>query len=993
MESREESSTAESNHAVTNHPVTSASRPVTVSPVTASPVSVSPVTAHKASAKPKHSDSHSTDASRTSSHNTELDFNYLEGDPNERVVYSDDEDEMKYILNLKRQRSVHSRRSSYESSGRSPHLSPRLSPKPLPSTPSRRLSRSIVTSSAQPVNPSANSSTHDGLRRHSTASILSGAPLATSPHDTQHPDYLGEHATPSPPPLPQQVVSSQSIHDYEILKPISRGAYGVVYLARKRLTGEIFAIKVLKKSQMVAKNQVTHIKHERRILISTARSPYVATLFYSFQSRDYLYLVLEYVPGGDVAALLKNVGCLSESWAKQYISEVVVAVDSLHSQGILHRDLKPDNLLIDKNGHLKLSDFGLSSPTATRLKKNRSRTSSVGSRQASPAQSSPFLLGAPDYLGDEMLKPNHSGSSTGSSAAGEKILGTPDYLAPETIEGKVELTEAADWWAVGCIFFELLYGYPPFNDETPAKIFANITEGHYAFPELPPEMDVSDGAKQLILQLLNTDPEKRLGAGGSEEVMNHPYFGGIDTARLFQTTPEYIPEIANTLNTSNFDDRGAKDVTLPTQDTDLIYSHSPGGSDARQPARHNHHPSPTGSVASSGSYTPNISVHNGSRSNSIVQRESSISSQMSVDAAPGVHSRRDSRNSESSTDEFGNFAYRNLPVLERANHEVITKIRDEDRRLSFSGAISPLILPSSPSQSVGSPVSANTLGYSYGSDGGVPFNSASASASTSSLANATDYLRRSSSPGIILPAPPPAKSPQVSESIYAIPDGLATSSQESLSSTSVAATNAIRKGNAKITRSMSNTSKPPSSSLAGPSTKLKSPSTHLLMPVQSPHEEPEKDVAFLRMRRRQQYRRISPAQLPGKSIPGSSLHVLVCGSADLAAKFSKLGCRVVTCSDANEVCIQVTGSVQYNLIVLDLPETSPIPDTEVVRIIRGTVNPNREMPVVKVAVSPSSEDSPLPSFNPSDLSEIARVLRVYCQWYPQMEEEPSHELR
>src|ERR1700761_4692035 len=184
-------------------------------------------------------------------------------------------------------------------------------------------------------------------------------------------DKVGKGAdvnAPNAPPSPrlhsithaQECVHVPSIKDFEVIKPISRGAFGSVYLAKKKVTGEYFAIKVLRKSDMVAKNQVTNVKAERAIMMWQGESDFVAKLYWTFSSKDYLYLVMEYLNGGDCASLVKILGGLSEDWAKKYIAEVVLGVEHLHSRGIVHRDLKPDNLLIDSKGHLKLTDFGLS---------------------------------------------------------------------------------------------------------------------------------------------------------------------------------------------------------------------------------------------------------------------------------------------------------------------------------------------------------------------------------------------------------------------------------------------------------------------------------------------------------------------------------------------------------------------------------------------------------------------------------------------------------
>lgn len=179
----------------------------------------------------------------------------------------------------------------------------------------------------------------------------------------QHPTQLNLPKQPLSPLLlaTNQIKSSTpSIKDYDVLKPISKGAYGSVYLARKKITGDYYAIKVLKKSDMIAKNQVTNVKSERAIMMVQSDKPYVARLYASFQNRDNLFLVMEYLPGGDLATLIKMMGWLPEEWTKQYISEVIVGVDDMHLNGITHHDLKPNNLLIDSKGHIKLTDFGLS---------------------------------------------------------------------------------------------------------------------------------------------------------------------------------------------------------------------------------------------------------------------------------------------------------------------------------------------------------------------------------------------------------------------------------------------------------------------------------------------------------------------------------------------------------------------------------------------------------------------------------------------------------
>lgn len=247
--------------------------------------------------------------------------------------------------------------------------------------------------------------TRKGHRRHSTAANVILSPTTSS---------SGAPLSPRQPSVaPVSRAAPTSIKDFEIIKPISKGAFGSVFLAKKKVTGDYFAIKVLKKADMIAKNQITNVKAERMILMKQAESPFVAKLYFTFQSKENLYLVMEYLNGGDCAALIKSLGSLPEEWAKNYIAEVVLGLEYLHERGVVHRyglfllnmrniliicasDLKPDNLLIDQHGHLKLTDFGLSRigllgrQTRESQVGNRPRQSH-GSRSRPPSMDSAYL--------------------------------------------------------------------------------------------------------------------------------------------------------------------------------------------------------------------------------------------------------------------------------------------------------------------------------------------------------------------------------------------------------------------------------------------------------------------------------------------------------------------------------------------------------------------------------------------------------------------------
>ncbi|CAI0380492.1 unnamed protein product [Linum tenue] len=324
-----------------------------------------------------------------------------------------------------------------------------------------------------------------------------------------------------------------SIDDFEIIKPISRGAFGRVFLAKKRTTGDLFAIKVLKKADMIRKNAVESILAERDILISV-RNPFVVRFFYSFTCRENLYLVMEYLNGGDLYSLLRNMGCLDEDVARVYIAEVVLALEYLHSLRVVHRDLKPDNLLIAHDGHIKLTDFGLSK---------------VGLINSTDDLSGPAASGTSMLVDDEPELPTLDQQEKRKKRS---AVGTPDYLAPEILLGTGHGC-TADWWSVGVILFELIVGIPPFNAEHPQIIFDNILNRKIPWPDVPNEM--SPEAEDIIDRLLTEDPHMRLGATGASEVKQHPFFKDINWDTLARQKAAFVPSSDSALDTSYFTSR------------------------------------------------------------------------------------------------------------------------------------------------------------------------------------------------------------------------------------------------------------------------------------------------------------------------------------------------------------------------------------------------------------------------------------------------------
>ncbi|KAK9080298.1 hypothetical protein SSX86_000056 [Deinandra increscens subsp. villosa] len=334
-----------------------------------------------------------------------------------------------------------------------------------------------------------------------------------------------------------------SIDDFEIIKPISKGAYGKVFLARKRTTGDLFAIKMLKKMDILRKNDIERIVAERNILI-TVRNPFVVRFFYSFTSRDNLYLVMEYLNGGDLFSLLRNVGCLEEDLARVYIAELVLALEYLHSLGIVHRDLKPDNILIAHDGHIKLTDFGLSKIGLMNSTSDLTRTDSNG-----------VLVSNDHHLENEL----------GVDKRERSAVGTPDYLAPEILLG-TEHGYAADWWSVGIILFELITGTPPFNSDHPERIFYNILNVKIPWPSIPNEMSYE--AQDMINRFLIHDPNQRLGVHGSSEVKAHPFFKGVNWDTLSMQKVAFVPHPNGIDDTSYFVSRNSNSSSGTFDDQD-----------------------------------------------------------------------------------------------------------------------------------------------------------------------------------------------------------------------------------------------------------------------------------------------------------------------------------------------------------------------------------------------------------------------------------------
>ena len=940
------------------------------------------------------------------------------------------------------------------------------------------------------------------------------------------PRALSPRLLPMTQPQPRAV--PPSIKDFEVVKPISKGAFGSVYLAKKKSTGEYYAIKVLKKADMVAKNQVTNVKAERAIMMWQGESDFVAKLYWTFSSKDYLYLVMEYLNGGDCASLIKVLGTLPEDWAKKYLAEVVLGVEHLHSRSIVHRDLKPDNLLIDAKGHLKLTDFGLSrmgmigrqkralksdpndaapdllktgpfhraasgstasrsasfdlnpSPSTTpsmtpalagdlgqpsyfslsretshsrehsrRTSGNRSdsadsdalqamfRRFSIADANFGPGNRSPIEEedfsdnGSPDILAPTMsnsvvaqaqnlaqlstsqMPPPHMALFDPEDSNERKFVGTPDYLAPETIAGNGQ-DEVSDWWSLGCILFESLYGYPPFHADTPDEVFQNILARRIDWPSEDEDVyDISDDAKDLMNRLMCSDPTKRLGANaeekyacGGEEIRAHPWFADVNWETLRDAEASFIPAPENPEDTEYFDTRGAAMASFSPEFEDQGTS-STGTPSADYPDR------------------PHDAL-------SRVRTQVSVSTMkrglIPLHIPAHVREGRSRRLSEPmATDDFGNFSYKNLPVLEKANKDVIQKLRAEamlPQNKSSSAIHSPTITSPSPSQDT-SPMLPGQLKRTLSTNrsGGRP-----ASPSMSGPASSPSRASQPSSPLLV----------QFSTGQHH--ERRKTSSSSSTLSHSTSNSGSLQPGSVYDPNRMSGLRPSPENASPGKSSKTGSgmsasfsekmgssprqssigptnasprarsqtvgsqdgvesvrdvlPAHHkrrsqvLDVSPSSSDTEDSRAKALLRVqRRRQSSRRLSQISF-GDGPFFRPLDVLICEDHPVSRLvmeklLEKLRCRTLTVTNGSEAIRYAMGEVKFDIIMMEfrLPQVN---GADVARMIRDTKNANTTTPIV--AVTGYLKELQAPHYfdalieKPPTIAKLTDTLGRLCQW-------------
>ncbi|NWS67871.1 CTRO kinase, partial [Crotophaga sulcirostris] len=298
-----------------------------------------------------------------------------------------------------------------------------------------------------------------------------------------------------------------SVKDFEVKSVVGCGHFADVKVVRERVTGDVYAMKVMSKESLLAQEHVSFFEEERSIL-SQNTSPWIPQLQYAFQDKTNLYLVMEYQPGGDLLSLLNRYeDQLDESMVQFYLAELILAIHSVHQMGYVHRDIKPENVLIDRTGHIKLVDFG----SAAKMTVNKTVNAKLP-------------------------------------------VGTPDYMAPEMLtglngDGKASYGPECDWWSLGVIAYEMIYGRSPFAEGTSAKTFNNIMN-FQRFLKFPEDVKVSSEFLDLIQSLLCGQKERL----GYEGLCCHPFFSKIDWNNIRNSPPPFVPTLKSDDDTSNFDE-------------------------------------------------------------------------------------------------------------------------------------------------------------------------------------------------------------------------------------------------------------------------------------------------------------------------------------------------------------------------------------------------------------------------------------------------------
>ncbi|ORY83009.1 serine/threonine-protein kinase orb6 [Protomyces lactucae-debilis] len=333
------------------------------------------------------------------------------------------------------------------------------------------------------------------------------------------------------------------LDDFSTVKVIGKGAFGEVRLVQKVDTGKIYAMKTLLKSEMYKKDQLAHVKAERDVL-AEADSPWVVSLYYSFQDAEYLYLIMEFLPGGDLMTMLIKYDTFSEDVTRFYIAECVLAIEAIHKLGFIHRDIKPDNILIDERGHIKMSDFGLSTGFHKTHDSAYYQRLLEGKQQPPPSNRN-------SVMNDQIFMTLSSKDKIATWKANRRVMaystvGTPDYIAPEIFLQQGYGMEC-DWWSLGAIMFECLVGWPPFCSENAHETYRKILAWRETL-YFPDDVHLSREAEDLIRRLI-TSADQRLDLNS---IKNHTFFRGVDWSTIRNIEAPFVPQLKSMTDTAYF---------------------------------------------------------------------------------------------------------------------------------------------------------------------------------------------------------------------------------------------------------------------------------------------------------------------------------------------------------------------------------------------------------------------------------------------------------
>ncbi|RYP32790.1 hypothetical protein DL767_005038 [Monosporascus sp. MG133] len=335
--------------------------------------------------------------------------------------------------------------------------------------------------------------------------------------------------------------------DFQILTQVGQGGYGQVYLAQKKDTKEVCALKIMNKKLLFKLDEVRHVLTERDIL-TTANSEWLVRLLYSFQDDKSIYLAMEYVPGGDFRTLLNNTGVLSNRHARFYIAEMFCSVDALHKLGYIHRDLKPENFLVDSTGHIKLTDFGLAAGNIASSKINSMR---IRLEKASETDV-PFGK-AMDKRTIAERREGYQSMRQNDVNYAKSIVGSPDYMAPEVLRGE-EYDYTVDYWSLGCMLFEALTGFPPFAGSNADETWRNLKHWKEVLKRPvweDPNYFLSNRTWNFITTCINSRTKR---FSNIKDIKDHHYFAEVDWETLRQTKAPFVPELDSETDAGYFDD-------------------------------------------------------------------------------------------------------------------------------------------------------------------------------------------------------------------------------------------------------------------------------------------------------------------------------------------------------------------------------------------------------------------------------------------------------